>query len=122
MGLIRRLRVTQRALERAMLRISLRDQIRNRHQSYRHSSTSCKAEVAMGGVHTSEERWGPKVLEWQPHSGIKLFAVTVCNNGMVHSILVQCRLRAKFETVLAATPQDSYRLSISVIICTPSYI
>ncbi|CAH2235721.1 jg1537 [Pararge aegeria aegeria] len=29
MGLIRRLRVTQRAMERAMLGVSLRDQIRN---------------------------------------------------------------------------------------------
>ncbi|CAH2235122.1 jg16115 [Pararge aegeria aegeria] len=29
MGLIRRLRVTQRAMERAMLRVSLRDRIRN---------------------------------------------------------------------------------------------
>ncbi|CAH2215578.1 jg27648 [Pararge aegeria aegeria] len=29
MGLIRRLRVTQRAMERAMLRVSLRDKIRN---------------------------------------------------------------------------------------------
>ncbi|CAH2208501.1 jg26455, partial [Pararge aegeria aegeria] len=29
MGLIRRLKVTQRAMERAMLGVSLRDQIRN---------------------------------------------------------------------------------------------
>ncbi|CAH2256875.1 jg11021 [Pararge aegeria aegeria] len=41
MGLIRRLRVTQRAMERAMLRVSLRDLIRN-------EEISGEAEWAMG--------------------------------------------------------------------------
>ncbi|CAH2239748.1 jg12168 [Pararge aegeria aegeria] len=78
MGLIRRLRVTQRAMERAMLGVSLRDRIRNvailRRTTYRHSSTSREAEVAMGRAHSSEKGWtgskrGPKVLEWQPRTG-----------------------------------------------------
>ncbi|CAH2246908.1 jg19260 [Pararge aegeria aegeria] len=61
MGLIRRLRITQRAMEIAMLGVSLRDQIRNeeirrRNQSYRHNSASCKAEVEIGGAHSSN-RW-----------------------------------------------------------------
>ncbi|CAH2244748.1 jg24430 [Pararge aegeria aegeria] len=48
MGLIRRLRVTQRAMEKAMLGVSLRDRIRNveknqKNQSYRHRSTSVMA-------------------------------------------------------------------------------
>ncbi|CAH2241818.1 jg16210 [Pararge aegeria aegeria] len=62
MGLIRRLRVTQRTTERAKLGISRRDQIRNveicrRTSSYRHSSTSREAEVAMGRAYSSEKGW-----------------------------------------------------------------
>ncbi|CAH2269199.1 jg1722 [Pararge aegeria aegeria] len=59
MGLIRRLRITQRAMERAMLGVSLRDQMRRsvEIQSYRHRSASRKAEVGMGGAHSSENRW-----------------------------------------------------------------
>ncbi|CAH2251940.1 jg13823 [Pararge aegeria aegeria] len=63
MGLIRRLRVTQRAIERAMLGVSLRDQIGNEKIRRRTRVTdiahreSCEAEVAMGGAHSSENRW-----------------------------------------------------------------
>ncbi|CAH2240093.1 jg6347 [Pararge aegeria aegeria] len=75
MGLIRRLRVTQRAMERAMLGVSLRDRIRNveirRRTRVTDSSTSREAEVAMGRAHSSEKGWtlGSKVLEWQPRTG-----------------------------------------------------
>ncbi|CAH2233741.1 jg20363 [Pararge aegeria aegeria] len=63
MCLIISLRITQRAVEKAMLGVSLRDQIRNeeiRRRTrviVRHSSASCKAEVEMGGAHSSENRW-----------------------------------------------------------------
>ncbi|CAH2264379.1 jg18441 [Pararge aegeria aegeria] len=69
MGLIKSLRVTQRAMERTMLGVSLRDRISNveirrssttnLHQSYRHSSTSREAEVAMARqiVRRKDGRW-----------------------------------------------------------------
>ncbi|CAH2235249.1 jg191, partial [Pararge aegeria aegeria] len=46
MGLIRRLRVTQRAMERAMLGVSLRDQIRNEEIRRRTSDTDIAQRVA----------------------------------------------------------------------------
>ncbi|CAH2268359.1 jg5529 [Pararge aegeria aegeria] len=67
MGLIRRLRVTQRAIERAMLGVSLRDQELSssvENQSYRNSSKCREAKVTMGGAHTC-----PKMLERQPRTG-----------------------------------------------------
>ncbi|CAH2242070.1 jg6602 [Pararge aegeria aegeria] len=68
MGLIRRLKVTQREMERAMLRVSLRDKIRN---------VKCEAERvaklkwqwAGHIVRRRDGRWGSKVLEWQPRTG-----------------------------------------------------
>ncbi|CAH2262827.1 jg9201 [Pararge aegeria aegeria] len=61
MGLIRRLRVTQRAMNG--LGVFLRDKIRNVEIRRRtrvtdvDSSTSREAEVAMGGAHSLEEGW-----------------------------------------------------------------
>ncbi|CAH2258858.1 jg12564 [Pararge aegeria aegeria] len=46
MGLIRRLRVTQRAMEREMLGVSLRDQIRNEEIRRRTRVTDTAQEVA----------------------------------------------------------------------------
>ncbi|CAH2231293.1 jg20612 [Pararge aegeria aegeria] len=46
MGLIRRLRVTQRAMERAMLGVSLRDQIRNEEIRRRTRVTDIAQRVA----------------------------------------------------------------------------
>ncbi|CAH2249982.1 jg12849 [Pararge aegeria aegeria] len=62
MGLIRRLRVTQRAMERAMLGVSLRDQIRNVEIRRKTTVTDIaqrffEAEVAMGRAHSSEKGW-----------------------------------------------------------------
>ncbi|CAH2217282.1 jg2574 [Pararge aegeria aegeria] len=54
----RRLKVPQRAIERAMLRVPISTyQIRNEGIRYRHSSMSHETEVAMGGAHSSESRW-----------------------------------------------------------------
>ncbi|CAH2210524.1 jg10825 [Pararge aegeria aegeria] len=55
MGLIRRLRVSQRAMERAMLGVPLREQIRNEEIRRRTRVTVIsEADVAMGGAHSSE--------------------------------------------------------------------
>ncbi|CAH2210405.1 jg14384, partial [Pararge aegeria aegeria] len=69
MGLIRRLRVTQRAMERAMLR----DQIRNEEILRRTRVTDMAQLVAMlkwqwaGHIaQRTDGRWGLKVLKWRP--------------------------------------------------------
>ncbi|CAH2207771.1 jg3037 [Pararge aegeria aegeria] len=76
MGLIRRLRVTQRAMERAMLGVSLRNRIRNVEIRRRTKVTDITQRVAKlkwqwAGhiVRRKDGRWGPKVLEWQPRTG-----------------------------------------------------
>ncbi|CAH2246337.1 jg2221 [Pararge aegeria aegeria] len=76
MGLIRRLRVTQRAMERAMLGISLRDQIRNEEIRRRTRVTDIAQRVAKlkwqwaGHIAPrTDGRWGLKVLEWRPRTG-----------------------------------------------------
>ncbi|CAH2245995.1 jg13359 [Pararge aegeria aegeria] len=60
MGLIRRLRVTQQAMERAMLGVSLRDQIRNgeirRRTRFTDTAQSRKAKVERDGAHSSENQ------------------------------------------------------------------
>ena len=75
-GFIRRLRVTQRAMERAMLGVSLRDRIRNEEIRRRTKITDIAQRVAelkwqWAGhvVRTADGRWGPKVLEWRPRTG-----------------------------------------------------
>ncbi|CAH2217224.1 jg22441, partial [Pararge aegeria aegeria] len=76
MGLIRRLRVTQRAMERAMLGVSLRDQIRNEEIRRRTRVTDIAQRVAKlkwqwaGHIaRRTDGRWGLKVLEWRPRTG-----------------------------------------------------
>ncbi|CAH2237352.1 jg12066 [Pararge aegeria aegeria] len=76
MGLIRRLRVTQRAMERAMLRVSLRDLIRNEEIRRRTRVTDIAQRVAKlkwqwaGHIaRRTDGRWGLKVLEWRPRAG-----------------------------------------------------
>ncbi|CAH2248399.1 jg6199 [Pararge aegeria aegeria] len=71
MGLIRRLRVTQRAMERAMLGVSLRDQIRNEEIRRRTRVTDIAQRVVKLKLHWAghiawrpDGRWGLKVLEW----------------------------------------------------------
>ncbi|CAH2244410.1 jg25356 [Pararge aegeria aegeria] len=69
MGLIRRLRVTQRAMERAMLGVSLRDQIRNEEIRRRTRVTDIAQRVAKlkwqwaGHIaRRTDGRWGLQVL------------------------------------------------------------
>ena len=68
--------VTQRAMERAMLGVSLRDRIRNEEIRRRTKITDIAQRVAelkwqWAGhvVRTADGRWGPKVLEWRPRTG-----------------------------------------------------
>ena len=72
-SLIHRLKVTQRAMERAMLGISLRDRIRNDEIRRRTQVTDialkiCKLKWQWAGhiVRRTDDRWGRKVLEWRP--------------------------------------------------------
>ncbi|CAH2236268.1 jg7032 [Pararge aegeria aegeria] len=76
MSLIRRLRVTQRAMERAMLGVSLRDQIRNEEIRRRIRVTDIAQRVAKlkwqwAGLiaRRTDVRLGLKVLEWRPRTG-----------------------------------------------------
>ncbi|CAH2240428.1 jg13331, partial [Pararge aegeria aegeria] len=78
MGLIRRLRITQRAMERAMLGVSLRDQIRNEEIRRRIRITDISQRVAKlkwkwaGHIARSTDgRWGSKVLEWRPRTAVQ---------------------------------------------------
>ncbi|CAH2245463.1 jg8715 [Pararge aegeria aegeria] len=72
-GLIRRLKDTKRAMERVLLRVCLRDQIRElgdplKNQSER-SSKSREAKVAEDIIpRRTDGLWGPKVLEWRPRN------------------------------------------------------
>ncbi len=76
MGLIRRLKVTQRAMERAMLGVSLRDRIRNEEIRRRTKVTDIARRIAKtkwqwaGHIARRDDgRWGRKVLEWRPRAG-----------------------------------------------------
>ncbi|XP_037294379.1 uncharacterized protein LOC115454908 [Manduca sexta] len=74
--LIHRLQVTQRAMERAMLGISLRDMVHNTEIRKRTSLRDVAEVIARrkwkwaGHIsRTSDGRWGRKVLEWRPRTG-----------------------------------------------------
>ncbi|KAI8431986.1 hypothetical protein MSG28_004515 [Choristoneura fumiferana] len=76
LGLINRLRVAQRAMERAMLGVSLRDRIRNEEIRRRTRVTdiakrisSLKWQWAGYIARRADGRWGRKVLEWRPRIG-----------------------------------------------------
>jgi hypothetical protein len=73
---IRRLNVTQRAMERAMLGVSLRDRIRNDDIRKRTKVTDIAPRIAdlkwqwIGHIaRRTDGRWGGKVLEWRPRTG-----------------------------------------------------
>ncbi|CAH2208128.1 jg27685 [Pararge aegeria aegeria] len=75
-GLIRRFRVTRWAMKRAMLGVSLRDQIRNEEILRRTRVTDIAQRVAKlkwqwaGHIaRRSDGRWDLKVLEWRPRAG-----------------------------------------------------
>ncbi|CAH2239275.1 jg21902 [Pararge aegeria aegeria] len=74
MGLIRRLK-RHSAMERAMLGISLRDQIRNVEIRRRTRVTDIAKRIAKlkwqwAGhiIRRNDGHWGPMVLEWQPRT------------------------------------------------------
>ncbi|CAH2233327.1 jg6241 [Pararge aegeria aegeria] len=75
-GIIRRLSITQRAMERAMLWVSLRDQMTNKEIRRRNRVTDIAQRVAKlkwkwaGHIaRRTDGRWGLKVLEWRPRNG-----------------------------------------------------
>ena len=75
-GLMNRLRVAQRAMERSMLGVSLLDRIRNEEIRRRTNVTDIALRVSKlkwqwaGHIaRRTDNRWGRKVLEWQPRAG-----------------------------------------------------
>jgi exonuclease III len=75
-GLIKKLKVTQRAMERAMLGVTLRDRIRNEEIRRRTKVTDIGRRIAKlkwqwaGHIaRRTDGRWGGKVLEWRPRAG-----------------------------------------------------
>ncbi|CAG9132702.1 unnamed protein product [Plutella xylostella] len=75
-GLIHKLRVAQRAMERAMLGVSLRDRIRNEEIRRRTKVTDIAKRISTlkwqwaGHVaRRADDRWSRKVLEWRPRVG-----------------------------------------------------
>ena len=76
MGLIRKLKVTQRAMERAMLGVSLRDRLRNEEIRRRTKVTDIAQRISKlkwqwaGHIaRRTDGRWGRRVLEWRPRTG-----------------------------------------------------
>ncbi|CAH2265633.1 jg15717 [Pararge aegeria aegeria] len=75
MGLIRRLRVIQRAMKRAMLEVYLRDQIRNEVRrrtkvtDIAERVAKLKWQWAWHKARRTDGRWCSKMLEWQPRTG-----------------------------------------------------
>ena len=75
-GLIKRLKLAQRAMERAMLGVSLRDRIRNEEIRRRTKVTDIALRISKlkwqwaGHIaRRTDGRWGRKVLEWRPRNG-----------------------------------------------------
>ena len=75
-GLMNKLKVAQRAMERAMLGVSLRDRIRNDEIRKRTKVTDIAQRISKlkwqwaGHIaRRTDDRWGRKVLEWRPRTG-----------------------------------------------------
>ncbi|CAG4968657.1 unnamed protein product [Parnassius apollo] len=75
-GRMRTLKVAQRAMERAMLGVSLRDRLRNedirsktRVTDIAQRISKLKWQWAGHIARRTDNRWGRKVLEWQPRTG-----------------------------------------------------
>ncbi|CAG9116424.1 unnamed protein product [Plutella xylostella] len=75
-GLVHRFKVAQRAMERAMLGVSLMDRIRNEVIRQRTKVTDiavkiCKLKWQWAGhiCRRTDNRWGRRDLEWRPRTG-----------------------------------------------------
>ena len=75
-GLIHKFKVAQRAMERAMLGVSLRDKIRNDNIRKRTGVTDVAQRISKlkwqwaGHIcRRADNRWGRKLIEWRPRSG-----------------------------------------------------
>ncbi|CAH2234449.1 jg6126 [Pararge aegeria aegeria] len=94
----KRLRVTQRAMERAMLGVSLRDQIKNEEIRRRTRVTDIAQRVAKlkwqwaGHIaRRTDGRWGLKVPEWRAHTGerslkLREFSLETESSTKIHEI------------------------------------
>ena len=75
-GLVHQFKVAQRAMERAMLGVSLKDRIRNEYIRHRTKVIDIAQRISklkwQWAGHISrrtDNRWGRRVLEWRPRLG-----------------------------------------------------
>jgi hypothetical protein len=73
---VHKFKFVQRAMERAMIGVSLRDRIRNQVIQQRTKVADISHRISMlkwqwtGQIsRRTDDRWGKRVLEWRPHLG-----------------------------------------------------
>ncbi|CAH2267525.1 jg22613 [Pararge aegeria aegeria] len=128
MGLIKRLRVTQRAMKRAMLGVSLRDRIRNVEFRRRTRVTDIAQRVAKlkwqwAGhiVRRKDARWGPKVQEWQPRTGKRSVGRQTTLSASLAAGSKRHRT-VEFGTPYKRPMSSSGRLSVDIMKCITYYV
>ncbi|KAI8426600.1 hypothetical protein MSG28_005383 [Choristoneura fumiferana] len=123
MGLMRKLKVTQRAMERAMLGVSLRDRIRNDDIRNRTKVTDIARRIAKlkwqwaGHIaRRTDGRWGQKVLEWRPRTGRRAVATVQLVIKITSDDAHAQGSGARSRLIRVVSPKTEDPLSISFIV------
>ena len=72
MGLASKLKVTQWVIDKAMLRVSQRDQIKNEENCRGTKVTDIARKVVKLKGHWADDKRGRKLLEWRPRTGRRI--------------------------------------------------